>query len=184
MVDVFQFTLKNDISRFLAYNYYCLDTGRSFEPIFMKFAWLVRVHTRVNPIYFFFWNNRSNRTIDMGENVPPKLVFWLSFGIWGFWGKKFKAVFGTPISYRKGYIYICRPTPHSLKNGRALQKLFFVIILENIYIFFLFKLLYEKYSKPHFLQKSYTDFCRQTPLPSKWSCPPINGLSQFFQYKL
>ncbi len=29
--------------------------------------------------------------------------------------------------------------------------------------FFLKKLLYEKYLKPHVLQKVYIDFCRQTP---------------------
>ncbi len=34
-VDVFQFTLKNDTSRFSDYNnYYFHDTGYSFEPIF------------------------------------------------------------------------------------------------------------------------------------------------------
>ncbi len=49
------------------------DTGRSFEPIFMKFTWLVRVHSRVNPIVF--GNNRPNRTTDVGENVAPELVF-------------------------------------------------------------------------------------------------------------
>ncbi len=43
------------------------DTGRSFEPIFMKFTWLVRVHSWVNPIVF--GNNRPNRTTDMKENV-------------------------------------------------------------------------------------------------------------------
>ncbi len=30
------------------------DTGRSFEPIFMKFTWLVRVHPWVIPIVFFY----------------------------------------------------------------------------------------------------------------------------------
>ncbi len=55
LVDVLQYTLKNDTSRFSAYNnYYCHNTGRSFEPIFMKFTWLVRVHIWVNPIYLFF----------------------------------------------------------------------------------------------------------------------------------
>ncbi len=44
------------------------DTGHSFDPIFMKFTWLVRVHSRVNPIVF--GNNRPDRTTDMGENVP------------------------------------------------------------------------------------------------------------------
>ncbi len=36
-------------------------------------------------------------------------------------------------------------------------------ILESFF-FFLTKLLDEKYSKPHFIQKAYIDFCCQTPL--------------------
>ncbi len=84
----------------------------------------------------FFENNRFNKTTDMGENVPPKLVFWLSFSQYvGFWGKNFKAIFGTPISHRKGYIHFCGPTPHSKKSGHAVQKLFFTVILENIAVF-------------------------------------------------
>ncbi len=58
------------------YIYICIrsyDTGRSSDPIFMKFTWLVRIHSCVNPIVF--GNNRPNRTTDMGENVPPKPVF-------------------------------------------------------------------------------------------------------------
>ncbi len=47
------------------------------------------------------------------------------------------------------------------------------------------KLLYEKYSKPHFLQKSlYWFLSPDTPFPSKWSCPLTNGFSQLFQHKL
>ncbi len=48
-------------------------TGRSFDPIFMKFTWLVLVHSWVNPIVF--GNNGPNRTTYMGENVPPKPIF-------------------------------------------------------------------------------------------------------------
>ncbi len=50
------------------------DTGRSFDPIFMKFTWFVRVHSWVKPIVVF-GNNRPNKTTYMGENVPPKPVF-------------------------------------------------------------------------------------------------------------
>ncbi len=49
------------------------DSGRSSDPIFMKFTWLVRVHSWVNLIVF--GNDRPNKTTDMGENVPPKPVF-------------------------------------------------------------------------------------------------------------
>ncbi len=51
------------------------DTGRSFDPIFMKFTWLVRVHSGVNPIVF--GNNRPNRTTYMGKNVPQNQFFGL-----------------------------------------------------------------------------------------------------------
>ncbi len=36
--------------RLIIHIYYCHNTGRSFEPIFMKFTWLVRVHPWVNII--------------------------------------------------------------------------------------------------------------------------------------
>ncbi len=55
--------------------YLCVKThytGRSFEPIFMKFTWLVQIHPWVNPIVF--GNNQPNRTTDMGKNVAPKPV--------------------------------------------------------------------------------------------------------------
>ncbi len=48
------------------------DTGHSFDPNFMKFSWLMRIHSWVNPIVF--GNSRANRTTDMGENVFPKPV--------------------------------------------------------------------------------------------------------------
>ncbi len=197
-------------SIFSAYNnYYHHDTVRSFELIFMKFMSLVRVHTWVNHI--IFGNNRSNRTTDMGENVPSKLVFWLLFSRYGvFWGKNVTAVFGTtfpienwffgfhsagtevfeekfqnriryPISHKRGYIHFCHPTSHSLKWSCPpicdyFGKYCFVF-------FFLQKLLYKKYSKTHFLQKSlYWFLLPDVPFPSKCSCPPTNSFSQFFQH--
>ncbi len=78
----FNLHLKKDTSRFSAYkNYYCHNIDHSFEPIFFKFAWLVRVSTCANLIVFE--NNQSNRTTDMEGNVHPKLVFWLSFSRYG-----------------------------------------------------------------------------------------------------
>ncbi len=128
--------IKNNTSRFSANNnYYCHDTGRSFELIFMKFTWLVRFHTWMNP-NFFFENGRFNRTTDMGENVPPKLVFWLSFSRYGgFWGKNLKAVFNTPFRHRKNYCHFCRRTYNSLKNGHVSQKSFFTGILDFFFFF-------------------------------------------------
>ncbi len=79
------------------------DTGSSFEPIFMKFTWLVRAHSWVNPIVF--GNNRPNRTTDMGENVPPKLFFRVQVRQCGiFWEKNLKTVSGTPYRPKKGYM--------------------------------------------------------------------------------
>ncbi len=58
--------LKNYTSRFSAYNnYYCHDTGCSFEPVFMKFTWLVRFYTICEAYLFYFiifGNNWFNRT--------------------------------------------------------------------------------------------------------------------------
>ncbi len=73
---VFVFKIPDYKSVMLLYLYICIrtrDTGRSFEPIFMKFTQLGRAHSRVNPIVF--GNNRPNRTTDMGENVPPNQFF-------------------------------------------------------------------------------------------------------------
>ncbi len=52
-----------------------------------------------------------------------------------FWEKKLKNYIWYSIYQKKGYIHFCRPTSHSLKNGDALQKLFFAYILENIVFF-------------------------------------------------
>ncbi len=73
------------------YMYVCIcirsyDTGRIFEPIFMKFTWLVRIHSWVNPIVF--GNNRSNRTTYMGKNVPQNQVFGFKSDGMGFFEKK------------------------------------------------------------------------------------------------
>ncbi len=136
-------------------------------------------------IFFIFWNNWSKRTSDVVENVPPQLVFWLSFSRYGgFWGKKFQSRIRYSISDRKGYIHVCCPTPHSLKNSYVPQKFFFIIILENI-VFFRKNCYKKKYSKPHFLKKSlYWFLSPDTLFPSKWSCPLTNDFSQFFQPKL
>ncbi len=70
-------------------NYLCTrtyDIGASFELIFMKFACLIQIHLWVKTIVF--GNNRPSRTTDMGKNVSPKPVFWLSFRRYGiFHGK-------------------------------------------------------------------------------------------------
>ncbi len=42
-----------------------------------------------------------------------------------FFEEKIQSRIRDPISHRKGYIHFCRMTIHSLKNGRALPKIFF-----------------------------------------------------------
>ncbi len=72
MVTFFDLKVPDYESAMLIYSKYIrsYDAGRSFDPIFMKFTWLVRVHSWVSPIVF--GNNRPNRTTDMGENVSTK----------------------------------------------------------------------------------------------------------------
>ncbi len=60
------------------------DTGRNFKPIFVKFASLMRVCQRINPIVF--GKNRPNRITDIGGwgNVPQNLFFVFSSDLWVF----------------------------------------------------------------------------------------------------
>ncbi len=108
---------------------------------------------------FFFWNNRSNRTTDMRENVPPKLAFWPSISRYGgLWGKNFKAVFGNPFSIEEViFIFVVRlPIPWKLAIPSQKKKNFSWLFWKILFsFFFLKKLLYEKYLKPHFLQKNF-----------------------------
>ncbi len=111
---------------------------------------------------FCFGNNQSNRTTDMGENMPPKLVFWLSFSWYGgFWGKNFEAVFGTPFPIIK-VIHFCHPASHSVKNGYAAKNIFLAVILENIIIIIL-NCYIKNIQNLISYKKGCTDFCRQMP---------------------
>ncbi len=96
------------------------DTGRSFDPIFMKFTWLVWVHSWVNPIVF--GNNSPNRTANMGEMCPQNWFFGFKSNGMGFLRKKLKNCIWYPIYQKKGCINFCRPSSRSLKNGDAPQK--------------------------------------------------------------
>ncbi len=136
-MDVFQFKLQNDTSRFSAYNnYYCYDTGHSFELIFMILTCLMRVHTSVNAT-FFFGNNRSDRTTDMGENVPSKQTDFLALIqlVRWFLRKKFQSRIRYPTSHRKGYIHFCHQILYSLKNCSTHEN-FFSQLFWKIWSFF------------------------------------------------
>ncbi len=121
-------------------NYYCHDTGLGFEPIFVKFTWLVRVHIWVNPIVF--GNNRLNGNTDMEENVPLKPFFSFIQLVWAFLRKKLRNCVWYPISRRKGSIYFCLLSSRSLKNGdcpRTPQKIIFLHYFGK-YVFFFKKI--------------------------------------------
>ncbi len=116
------FPAKRSLPGLRVFNVYvcirCYAIGCSFEPIFIKFTRLVRVHSWVNPIVF--GNNRPNRTTDMGGNVPPKPVFRvLSQPALDSLRKKLKNCIWYPISPKKDYTHFCHPTPRPLKNSHA-----------------------------------------------------------------
>ncbi len=50
------------------------NTGRNFETIFMKFIWLMQVHSWVNTIVFGN-KQRPDRTTDMGDMCPQNQFF-------------------------------------------------------------------------------------------------------------
>ncbi len=67
-----------------------------------------------------------------GKCVPTTGFLAFIQPVWGFLRKKFQSRIRYSISHRKGYIHFCCQKRHSLKNSHATQKLFFVVILENI----------------------------------------------------
>ncbi len=71
------------------------NTHYCFEPIFIKFTWLVWIHPWVK--LTVFENNRLNRTTNIGDNVLQNLVLRLSFRQYGFFEeeKNLKIVFST-----------------------------------------------------------------------------------------
>ncbi len=97
-------------------NYYCHDTGHNFEFIFMKFTWLVRVHAQVNLFFFSFGNNRSNRTTDMGENVPRNWFFGFHSASMGFFEEKISKLYSVPNFSRKK-LYSFSRTPKIIFCG-------------------------------------------------------------------
>ncbi len=106
------------------YMYKKHDICRSFEPIFMEFIWLVRVHSWVNPIVF--GNNRPNRTTDRGK-CEFKTSFSSFVGQYGFFLRtklKICIPYFTSPSPLKVYIHFCRPTRRSLKNGHDSKNFF------------------------------------------------------------
>ncbi len=103
-----------------------------------------------------------------------------------FWGKNFKDVFSTPFPIENIiFNFVIR---HLVPWKMVMPpKIIFRSYFGKYcwFFFFLKKLLYKKYSKPHFSQKKFTlIFVAEYRSSSKWLCPPTNGFSQFFQHKL
>ncbi len=153
------------------------DTGRSFEPIFMKmkFTRSARMQPRVNPIVF--GKNRPNGTTDPRENLPVKSVFRLSFARYEFSrGKNYNTVFGRPFTTEKGtFIFaIRRPVPWKMV---VFVRNYFSRLYRKI-LFFLEKIGHRKIFEISFLTKRVilTFVARRPPT----SCLPTNGLSRLF----
>ncbi len=112
----------------------CTIPGRSFQKIFMKFTWSVRVHPWGNPICFYKQSAQQNHL--HGGKCPRKTSFPIFIQpVWGFLREKLQNSIRYPISHRKGYIHFCHPTPPSLKKCHVPVKFFFTVILENIVFF-------------------------------------------------
>ncbi len=69
--------IKKDTSRFSVYNnYYCHNTGRSFEPIFRKFTWLVASpHMGQAFLFFFFLTIGPIEPLIWGKMCPQNWFF-------------------------------------------------------------------------------------------------------------
>ncbi len=134
----------------------------------------MRTNLWVNPIVF--GNNGLHRTINTGENLPTKPVFFCfhSAHIGFFMKKKLKINIRYQFSVEKViFIFVIRrPVPCSLKNGRASpipkKNCFSRLFRKVLFCFFSKKLLNEKHPKPHFLPKKVMlIFVARTALPFK-----------------
>ncbi len=107
-----------------------------------------------------WWNNFNRRQKKLiSENWSPRFSSYHFF---------FKLSMTNcrkhPISSTQDHIPLCRPTRLSLQNDHA-PKNFFSQLVWKI-LFFCKKLIWEKYSEPHFLQKRlYWFLSPDAPLP-------------------
>ncbi len=146
------------------------DTGRNFEPIFMKFTRFVRVHSWLNPTVLV--NNQPNGTTDMGENVPPKTSFsGLCWTEWVFLKKRTQKLYLVPhFPPKKLYSFLLSDAPFPQKWSCP-QKELFAVILENIVFFE--KVVKWKIFKTLMPTKKVTlILVARRPPPKKQSYPP------------
>ncbi len=115
----------------------------------------------------FFWETIGPIT-DMGKNMLPNQIFWLSFSQYGgFLWQKFQSRIQYPISHRKSYIHFCHPFPGKMVMPSKIifrgyfGKYFFVVFC------FFGKIVKWKIFKSSSYKKVYINFCRQTLLPLK-----------------
>ncbi len=106
---------------------------------------------------YCFINNRPNKTIDMGENVPPKTSFsGLSQPMWGFSRKKLENSIQYPIPpppQKRLYSFLSYDAPFPQKWSCWSPKIIFRSHFGKYWFFFSKKLWNEKYSKRQCLQK-------------------------------
>ncbi len=128
--------LKRDTPYYIyVYIYLCkgtYDTGHSFEPIFMKFAWFVWVHPWVNPIVFE--NSRPDTTTGRVENVAPNRLSAFFQLEWVFLRKNLKTVFGSPSPLKRLYSFLSSDPPFPQKWSCP-QKIIFRRYFGKILLF-------------------------------------------------
>ncbi len=108
------------------------------SPIFVKFTWLVRIHTWMCQIVF--WNNDPIKPLMWGGEMCPKTGF-LAFDqpVWAFLKKEnLKTVFGTPFPFGKVIFFfvVRRPVPRKMV---MLPKNYFSWLFWKILFFFFFE---------------------------------------------
>ncbi len=125
--------MKNDTSRFSAYNnyYYQDTTGLSFEPIFMRFTWLVRVHIKVNS-YFLGGTIGPIEPLIWGKCAPKSGFMAFIQLVWSFLKNKISKLYSVPHFPLKRLYSFCCPTSHFLKNGHTPKNFFSLSFPGNI----------------------------------------------------
>ncbi len=136
----------------------------------MKFACLMRIHPWMNPIVF--GNNWPNRTTDMEENVPQNQFFgFYSAGMEFFMEKTYKQYLVPHSPQKRFNSFLESDADFASKRIMSPQKLFFAVILENIFFFFE-KIVQWKIFKTSFpTKKVILIFVTRRPLSLKTDMP-------------
>ncbi len=174
---------------FIYKKYICIkthDTGRSFEPIFMNFTWLVLVHWWVKSIVF--GNNWPNRTTRYRGKCDPKTSFFgfKSADLGSFEKKTYKMYAVSHFLQKRLHLFLASDGPF-FEKWSCLPKIFFSVILENIAFFR--KIVKWKIFKTSFLTKKVIlILVARHPLPlkmvmifHKWLFTIVSKNTTFFE---